>query len=329
MPFSKSGSPTSLNSPGFPEGTGSPGAPPLSPGRPHPASPGKARVWILAARPATLPAAVAPVVVASAAALGLGRFSFPVFLAALVGAMLIQIGTNFANDLFDFKKGADTEERLGPVRATQAGLLSEQQVARGAWVTFGLAFLIGLYLVAVGGWPVLAVGVAGIVAGILYTGGPWPLGYHGLGDVFVFLFFGLAAVATTFYLHTGYVDGLAWWMAVAMGALTTAILVVNNLRDIPTDRRAGKRTLAVRLGPRLTRVQYALLVILAYLVPLLLWRQGHLSGLWWLPWLSLPLAVGQMWTVFTQEGRALNRALKGTGQMLLAYALLMAIALVS
>lgn len=272
----------------------------------------------------TLPASISPVIVASALAAGEGLFRLDVFLAALIAALLIQIGANFANDLFDFKKGADTEARTGPTRVTQAGLLSEAQVARGTAVVLGLAFLVGLYLVWVGGWPVLVVGLASIAGAILYTGGPWPLGYHGLGDLFVFIFFGLVAVVTTYYLHTGHVTPLAFTLAVPVGLIVTDILVVNNLRDIATDRAAGKRTLAVRLGDRATRYQYVLFLVVAYLVPLALGFAGRIGPLFWLPLVSLPLAWRLVRTVLEgTQGPALNRVLKGTGQLFLIYALLL------
>jgi len=322
MPSLRSGSPTSPSSPASREAGGpAPGAPPAPPeaGRP-PAW----RIWWMAARPMTLPAAISPVLVASAAAAGEGRFRLGVFLAALTAALLIQIGANFANDLFDFKKGADTEARTGPVRVTQAGWVSEGQMVRATALVLGLAFLVGLFLVWVGGWPVLAVGLASIAGALAYTGGPWPLAYHGLGDLFVFIFFGLVAVVTTYYLHTGQVTALAVALAVPVGLIVTDILVVNNLRDIATDRKAGKRTLAVRLGDRATRYQYVLFLVIAYLVPVGLRLAGWVGAAWWLPALSLPLAWRLARTVLAgTQGPALNRVLKGTGQLHLLYGLLL------
>lgn len=278
----------------------------------------------MAARPRTLPAAIAPVMVGAAAAAHDGAFQSGPALAALLGAILIQIGTNFANDVFDFQKGADTHERLGPTRVTQSGLLTPRQVFAGMGVIFGLAVLIGLYLAWVGGWPIVAIGVLSILSGLAYTGGPFPLGYHGLGDVFVFVFFGLAAVCGTYYVQAGAVSALAWWAAVPMGFLTTAIIVVNNLRDIETDRAAGKRTLAVRLGVRGARAEYLLLIGGAYLIPLLIWLTGA-GSVWVLStWLSIPLAVRWVRAVFTLSGRPLNAALAGTGQLTLMYAALFA-----
>jgi 1,4-dihydroxy-2-naphthoate polyprenyltransferase len=285
-------------------------------------APGRVRAWVMAARPATLPAAVAPVLVGTAVAVHARHFRALPFLAALVAAVLIQIGTNFANDLFDYHKGADTTARLGPVRVTQSGLISARAVAYATALTFSAAVLVGLYLVAVGGLPILLIGVASIAAAILYTGGPWPLGYHGLGDVFVFIFFGLIAVTGSYYVQAGAVGGAA------IAAAVTAILVVNNVRDIETDRAAGKRTLAVRLGRRASRVQYALLVATAYAVPLLLWLAHVTSWLFWLPWLTAPLAYQLIRTVSTHaDGPTLNRALKGTGRLHLLFGLLFAASL--
>jgi 1,4-dihydroxy-2-naphthoate polyprenyltransferase len=291
-------------------------------------APGPVRAWVMAARPATLPAAIAPVLVGTAVAVHARHFRALPFLAALVAAVLIQIGTNFANDLFDYHKGADTTARLGPVRVTQSGLISARAVAYATALTFGAAVLVGLYLVAVGGLPILLIGLASIAAAILYTGGPWPLGYHGLGDVFVFIFFGLIAVTGTYYVQAGAVGGAAIAAAVPVGLLVTAILVVNNVRDIETDRAAGKRTLAVRLGRRASRVQYALLVALAYAMPLLLWLAHVTSWTFWLPWLTAPLAYRLIRTVSTHaDGPTLNRTLKDTGRLNLLFGLLFAASL--
>jgi 1,4-dihydroxy-2-naphthoate polyprenyltransferase len=290
--------------------------------------PSRARAWVMAARPATLPAAITPVLVGTAVAIHAGHFRALPFLAALIAATFIQIGTNFANDLFDFHKGADTAARLGPVRVTQSGLISPREVARAMGLAFGVAVLIGLYLVYVGGLPILLIGVASIAAGILYTGGPWPLGYHGLGDVFVFVFFGVVAVAGTYYVQAGAVSGTALAASVPVGLLVTAILIVNNVRDLETDRMAGKRTLAVRLGRRATRVQYAIVVVVAYVVPPLLWLAHSASWLFWLPWLTAPLAYRLIQTVSTRTGGpALNGALKGTGRLHLLFGILFAVGL--
>lgn len=283
------------------------------------------KVWLLAARPATLPAAVVPVLVGSAAAAAAGSFRPWVMVAALVASLLIQIGTNLANDYFDFQKGADTEARLGPTRVTQSGLLTPAQVVRGMVVTFALAVLAGLYLIAVGGWPILLVGVLSILAGIAYTGGPYPLGYHGLGDLFVFVFFGVVAVTGTYYVHTSTLDWTAAVASVPVGLLANAILVVNNLRDVETDAAAGKRTLAVRLGVPATRAHYALCLGGAYLVPVLLRLGDGMGAGFWLPWITLPLGIALLRTVFGgAAGRQLNPVLKRTGQLHLLFGLLFA-----
>jgi len=291
-------------------------------------APSGPRVWLLAARPATLPAAVVPVVVGTAAALhgGLPLQVAP-FIAALVAALLIQVGTNFANDVFDFRRGADTPDRLGPQRVTQSGLVSPEQVLTATFVTFGLAAVIGIYLITVGGWFILLVGALSILAGLAYTGGPWPYGYHALGDILCFLFFGVLAVLGSAYLQTLTITPTALWASIPTGCLVTDILVVNNLRDIDTDRTVGKKTLAVRLGRQGTRIEYALLLAVAYLAPLVMWRLGLLGPWFWLPWLSLPLGVWLVRFIWRTEGRALNRGLKRTGQLHLVFGLLFAAAL--
>lgn len=284
------------------------------------------RIWLMASRLPTLPAAVVPVIVGTAVAAADGYFRFGVLVAALVAALLIQIGTNLANDYFDFKKGADTEERLGPTRVTQAGLLSPQAVFKGMLITFALAVIVGLYLIYVGGWPILIIGLASIAAGIAYTGGPWPLAYHGLGDLFVFIFFGVIAVTGTYYVHANTLTMESLIASVPVGLLATAILVVNNLRDIDTDRVAGKRTLAVRLGPRMTRMQYVACLIGAYIVPIVLWRLGHLGAGFWLVGLTLPLSVRLLREVVGgASGRALNPVLGRTGRLHLLYGLLFSV----
>ncbi|MCX2728309.1 1,4-dihydroxy-2-naphthoate polyprenyltransferase [Thermomicrobium sp. 4228-Ro] len=287
------------------------------------------RVWWLGTRPATLVAAVGPVLVGTAVGVReAGAVRWLPFLAALAAAILIQVGTNYANDLFDYLKGADRPERVGPARITARGLVTAGQMRWAVGLTFGAAALLGLYLVWVGGWPILAIGLASIAAGILYTAGPWPLGYIGLGDLFVFVFFGLVAVGGSAYLQTGSLSVLALAAAVPVGALITAILVVNNLRDIPTDRAAGKRTLAVRIGERATRWQYTVLVLGAYLVPLLLWISGWTGPTPLLAWLTLPLAVRLVRVVLSGvQGAALNPVLKRTGQLQLLFAALFAVGL--
>ncbi len=286
------------------------------------------RPWIMASRPPTLPAAAIPVVVATAVAARAGALHWPAALAALVAALLIQIGANYANDLYDFQRGADIPARLGPTRVTTAGLLSPRAVTIGMWAMFGLAALCGLYLLARGGWPILLIGVASILAAIIYTGGPFPIGYHGLGDLFAFLFFGLGAVLGTYYAQALTVSWAAVLASIAMGALVTDILIVNNVRDIETDRAVGKRTLAVILGREAACVEYALLLGVAYSVPLLFWL-GLGAGPWvLLPIVSLPMGVRLVHTLATRrEGPVLNRALARTAQLLLVYGVLFSLGL--
>jgi 1,4-dihydroxy-2-naphthoate polyprenyltransferase len=291
-------------------------------------APRGARVWLLAARPATLPAAVVPVLVGTASALhGFGQLRPGPFLAALCAALLIQIGTNLANDVLDYYRGADTPDRLGPLRVTQSGLAAPREVLRATYLVFGAAVLVGIYLVAVGGWPILLIGVLSIVAGLAYTGGPWPYGYHALGDLLCFVFFGLLGVLGSAYLQTLTVTPLDLWAAIPTGSLVTAILVVNNLRDINTDRQVGKRTLAVVLGRAGTRREYMLLLLIPYVLPLRLWMLDLVGPWFWLPWLSAPLAFWVVRYVNSTEGRALNLALKRTGQLHLLYGVLFAISL--
>lgn len=282
--------------------------------------------WMSGARPATLPAAISPVLVGTAAAAsGDADFRPLVFAAALAAAILIQIGANLANDLFDFERGADDEGRLGPPRVTQSGLIPPSQVRAGTLVAFGGAAVIGLYLATVGGWPILAIGVACIVAGLAYTGGPWPLGYHGLGDLFVFVFFGLVAVCGSYYLQADEIDARALTASLPVALTVTAILVVNNLRDIETDRRAGKMTLAVLLGDHATRLEYASLVLGAYLALPLLPAASAPGGVL-LPWLTLPLAAGLSRSVLAgADGRDLNPILKWTARLHLAFGVLLAL----
>lgn len=279
------------------------------------------QAWLLAARPRTLPAAVAPVVVGTALAIHAGQFDPLAALACLLVALLLQIGANFANDLGDFQRGTDVGERVGPLRVTTAGLLTPRQVQAGMLVVFGLAGVCGLYLAWIGGWPILLAGVVCILAAVAYTYGPLPFGYFGLGDAATFIFFGLVAVVGTFYVQAHHAPPLAFIAAAPMGALVTAILVVNNLRDADTDRRAGKRTLAVLLGRRGVRIEYLLLLLVAYAVPFWLWLgHGFRPGVL-LPLITLPLAFLQARAVWTVLGPALNRTLAGTARLAVWYAL--------
>jgi 1,4-dihydroxy-2-naphthoate octaprenyltransferase len=251
-----------------------------------------------------------------------GFFRLDAVLACLFAALLLQIGSNLANDVFDFERGTDTPERLGPTRVTQAGMLTPLQVKIGMGVVFAVAALLGLYLAWLGGWSIILIGVAAIVSAIAYTGGPFPLGYHGLGDIFVFIFFGLASVAGTYYVQAGFVSTAAWWMAIPPGLIITAILVVNNLRDIDNDRKGGKHTLAVRIGEGATKIEYLICMAIAYLIlPIAAWL-GIISWFSLLAWGSLPIAWRATRTVFTQKGRPLNAALAGTGQAAFVFSVL-------
>lgn len=288
--------------------------------------PGRLAVWVLTARPKTLTAAVVPVLVGGATAFRDGAFAALPWAAALLGAMLIQIGTNFANDVFDYEQGADTPDRLGPTRAVASGLLSPQAVRNAMIATFGAAVGVGIYLVARGGWPVVAIGVASVLSGIFYTATRRSLAYLGLGDLFVLIFFGGVAVAGTHYVQALQVSPFVLWASVPVGAWATNIIVVNNLRDRNTDAQAGKRTLAVRFGRRFCLVEYGLLAALSYAVPLAL-AVRHQDPRLALPLLSVPLALALFGQVRSTEGRALNPLLGRTARMLLVHGCLWVVAI--
>ena len=303
-----------------------------APSAPRAAAPSALRTWLLAIRPATLPAAASGVVVGLGAALAVGApFRPDTALACLAVALLLQVLANLANDLSDFRRGADTPDRAGPTRVAAAGLVSERGLEAAIAAVIGLAGLFGLWLVVVGGPVLLVLGALAIVAALAYTGGPFPYGYRALGEVFVFLFFGVVAVVGTAYLQALRLEPLFLAASVPVGALTAAILVVNNLRDIPTDAAAGKRTLAVILGRRRTAGEYALLLAIAYAVPAVLVAlgAGALVGPWQvavgLPLLTLPMAVPLLRAVRGfGEPRELNAVLKGTARLDLAFSLLLA-----
>lgn len=280
-------------------------------------------IWLLAARVRTLPAAVAPVLVGTALAGNHGDVDWLAFASALLGALFIQVGTNLSNDYSDARRGADTEDRLGPVRVTAGGLVPPRQVLIATYVSFALAVLCGVYLIAVAGWELLAIGAASIVAGVLYTGGPRPYGYEGLGEVFVFLFFGVVAVSGSYYVQVQELPWEVFALAVPVGLIAAATLVVNNVRDVDTDRRAGKRTLAVRLGRDRARLLYAALLAGAYLS-----LGAVVAGLcaWVLaPLVTLPLAARLVGVVRARtDGPSLNGALARTGVLQLAFCVLLA-----
>ena len=285
-------------------------------------------MWLRAARLPTLTAAITPVLVGSAVPAASGRFDAVVFAAALGGALLIQVGANYANDLFDFQKGADAADRLGPTRVTATGAVTQRQIAIATVVVFTLAALCGGLLLAKGGVIVLVVGLASIVAALTYVGGPWPYGYHGLGDVACFVFFGVVPVATLELLHGGALTPASIGAALPVGCLISAILVVNNLRDLEQDRMSGKRTLAVILGDGPTRLEWALLVGLAYAMP----AAGVLAGLWGagalVAWLSAPLALRLAILLRRERGRSLNAVLRDTARLNLLFNALFALGLI-
>ncbi len=281
------------------------------------------KIWAQAARPKTLAAAFTPVLVGGAIAYHHSALNLTATLVALWCAFMIQIGTNFANDYFDFIKGADTEDRIGFERATAAGLIAPKTMLWATVLTMTIAFFSGLYLVWVGGWIVLVIGILSLIFGVLYTGGPFPLGYNGLGDVFVFLFFGIVAVMTTYYVNALEWSEASFWASLAVGALCTNILVINNLRDVEQDAVVGKRTLGVLFGDTALKWEYTLMLILAFSIPLHFHVQlGY--DLWiYLPFLSLPMALNQGRKVWTETHKPnLNKVLEQTAQLMAIYGIL-------
>ena len=301
----------------------------LRPSAPPTDRPSGVKVWLLAIRPATLPAAVGPVLVGLGAAIGSGAaFRLDTALACLAVALLLQIAANMANDLADFRRGADTPDRMGPTRVAAAGLMTERRLEVGIAFVIAASAVFGLYLAFVGGLGMLVLGALAVVSALAYTGGPWPYGYRGLGEVFVFAFFGLMAVAVTAYLQAGRIETVYLLAAIPMGALITGILVVNNLRDIPTDRAAAKRTLAVTFGEGFAKAEYYTMLVVAAVVPVAL-LVARLAG----PVVLLPLLTGLMVQPMVREvaavgpesdRRRLNRVLAGTARLSLVYGVLFA-----
>jgi len=283
--------------------------------------------WLLTVRVKTLPAAISPVILGTALSYHDGIFYHFIFFMTLLAAVLIQVGANFANDVYDFEKGSDRADRLGPQRATQSGLISPTDMKKAMWKIFALAIGVGFYLVYAGGWPIVIIGLASIAAGIAYTGGPYPLGYHGFGDIFVFLFFGLIAVPGTYYLQTGSVTELSLWLGAVMGMLITAILVVNNLRDRDADIISGKKTLAVRFGKTFSKIQFIMLVMLPFVLPFHLWRQWNKMS-FLLTLFTLPIAVHLIIQLFNNTGADLNKVLAGTARFLFIFTLLLSAGLI-
>jgi 1,4-dihydroxy-2-naphthoate polyprenyltransferase len=283
-------------------------------------------IWLSAARPKTLWAAIAPVIIGTAMAFSDGVIHIPTALLTLISAMLIQIGTNFANDYFDFIHGVDTRDRLGPTRATGVGQVTPRQMKRAFILTFSLAFILGMYLIHRGGWPILVIGILSILCGILYTSGPYPLSYNGLGDIFVLIFFGPVAVGGTYFLQTRNITLPVILAGLSPGLISTALLTVNNLRDIYTDRNAGKKTLAVRFGEWFSRMEYLLAMLTACFIPLLLIviKPGHTYAVGTL--MVLVFALPSIKAVLLHDIDArLNQVLAKTGQLLLWYSIIFSI----
>jgi 1,4-dihydroxy-2-naphthoate octaprenyltransferase len=287
----------------------------------------KFMLWVQATRPKTLPAAVAPVAVGSAVAFGAGEFVMLSAIACLACAIVLQIAVNFANDYFDHKNSIDSEERLGPVRVTQSGLIPPAEVKYAMISALFLAGLFFLYLVSVGGIVIIVIGIASILAALAYSGGPYPLASHGLGELFVFIFFGLVAVCGTYFIQAGELSWLAVIASIPPGLLITAIMVVNNLRDRETDQKAGKNTLAVILGRKGTVREYIFLLIISYLVPVLL-VFADMSIVIWLPLLTLPYGLSLIREVRNERGKALNETLAKTAKLSLLYSLLFSFGLI-
>ncbi len=281
------------------------------------------KIWIDAARPKTLAAAFVPVLVGAVLAANDGALHWPATIVAMACAFLIQIGTNFANDYFDFVNGADTDERIGFERATARGLIPAHVMKRATVVTMGLAFVLGLYLVWHAGWVILALGIASLICGILYTGGPFPLGYNGLGDVFVFVFFGIVAVMGTYYVNAFSWSPASFWASLAVGALSTNILVVNNLRDVEQDGPAGKNTLGVLLGENALRWEYLLMIALALAIPPHFYFRLGFGLPVFIPYLAIPFAwvlVKSVWTETNKQN--LNKTLEQTARFMVIYGVL-------
>mgnify|MGYP006166269883 CR=1 FL=1 len=283
--------------------------------------------WILASRLRTLPAAISPVLVGMSLAIHDGEFKPFIAFMTLLAAVLIQIGANFANDVYDFLKGSDREDRLGPTRATQSGLISPENMKKGMCLVFAMAICVGFYLASIGGWPIVWIGLASIASAIAYTGGPYPLGYHGWGDVFVFIFFGIIAVPGTYYLQSGIVSYDSILLGIPLGALSTAILIVNNLRDADTDIKSDKRTLAVRLGKPFVKIEYIVMMVIAFATPIYILQFWDEFSLYIILFL-LPISIQHIQSLYTKTGEALNGVLVDTAKFLFHFSLLLSIGLI-
>ena len=283
--------------------------------------------WVLASRLKTLTAAISPVLVGVSLAIHDGEFQLFIAFMTLLAAVLIQIGANFANDVYDFLNGSDREDRLGPTRATQSGLIPPEDMKKGMWLVFALAICVGFYLASIGGWPIVWIGLASIASAIAYTGGPYPLGYHGWGDVFVFVFFGIIAVPGTYYLQSGFVSYDSILFGIPLGALSTAILIVNNLRDADTDIKSGKRTLAVRFGKTFVKIEYIIMMMVAFVIPIYILQFWDELSLYIILFL-LPISVRLIQSLYNETGISLNPVLVNTAQFLFHFSILLSIGLI-
>lgn len=288
----------------------------------------KSESWILASRPKTLLAAFVPVIIGSAIAYHDGMFKPISSVIALICAILIQVGTNFTNDLFDYLSGKDTHIRLGPTRVLASGLITVNEMKLGIFLTFLITFLIGLYLVFTAGWIVLLIGILSIIAGIGYTAGPYPLAYNGLGDIFVFVFFGIIGTVGTYYVQTLEVTAFVFWASIPVGSLITNILVINNYRDIDEDKSNGKNTLAVKLGERFTQMQYIVFMVLSYAVLIIVYITFKQTIWVFLPLLTLPLSLRLIKMIFTLKGKDLNKTLELTAKLSAIYGILFALGII-
>jgi 1,4-dihydroxy-2-naphthoate octaprenyltransferase len=283
--------------------------------------------WVLASRLKTLTAAISPVLVGVSLAIHDGKFQPFIAFMTLLAAVLIQIGANFANDVYDFLNGSDREDRLGPTRATQSGLIPPEDMKKGMWLVFASAICVGFYLASIGGWPIVWIGLASIGSAIAYTGGPYPLGYHGWGDVFVFVFFGIIAVPCTYYLQSGFVSYDSILFGIPLGALSTAILIVNNLRDADTDVKSGKRTLAVRFGKSFVKIEYIVMMIITFTIPIYILQFWDELSLYIILFL-LPISVRLIQSLYNETGISLNPVLVNTAQFLFHFSILLSIGLI-
>lgn len=288
----------------------------------------KIKAWIIAARPKTLFAALVPVIVGSSVALYEGKFKLQLAIVALICTILIQVGTNFVNDLYDFIKGADNEKRVGPQRVVSSGIISVKEIEKGIILVFGICFLLGLFLVYESGWIILAIGILSIIAGYSYTAGPFPLAYNGLGDIASFIFFGFVGTIGSYYIHTREVTTFIFWASVPVGALITNILVVNNYRDRELDMQNGKTTLAVILGEKYTRFQYLLFMIISYVIPFFVYFTFKENIIVLLPLLSIPIAFKLIKMIYSLRGTELNKTLELTAKLSAIYGLLFGLGII-